>query len=889
MSFSSSLFERIYQHAGKRFAEPQRSINFLHNAYEFFRTEKEIVFRLHDNGLPGFHVCMSYSLMVSILQKEMLENIFYGVDKTSAPVPFTVMAVGEFGRNESFPYATLDIICLYEDQSSFDLNRFKDVFLTRFVSRLQEWGIRINYIVDSFRGFFSRLSSSEEELHLLRTNLLSARYVAGSQSLFQKFQKAFEQYVVCNSQLLGCYWDWQEKQHTKYGESFALREPNIVKGIGGLRDCQQWLNFEQGVHQRDLFDRTNIVKCNLSSIHEFLLRLRNTLYFVSGSNCEVLHFEKLSSVARVFGYIEGPEVEGACQLLKDFYEKAAKVAQLHLLSKTKFAFRAKVTSKFASHYTSGKKFDGFCIKGGFLLPQHSNVFEECPVRLVRVFRYLQRFKVQLSPDLIRLLISKGESNLGPSIARNSEANEVFMEILSESGNVYPILIHMSNFKILEKILPEFNGAIKHLSTKIYQDYTTGLHTLKTLQFLDELFNAAKPRLRPYQDALSRLPEPRLIYFSLLLHDLGKLFKTKDFDKETLKIAQDILERFNLNLYQKEFVLFLIQHHRTMFEFCGEKDVYDPEVHKAFAEIARGTLGLNGLYIHSFCGLNSINKTIWNNHKDALHQALYVGTLACLLDERPNTDYLAKLEQQLKAFSKAPEWGIAVKEHLAQTPEAHLIQYPTEVLKNHIEYIQVLKESKQPYVRWLDEPNFGINTLTLVTYNTPGILAKICTILTYEKFSILTLKTSARKDNIYVISFGIVNAEGQSIESAKEKKQCLNLIQQAFAQKNPEKFDKQISKRLAANKTTLKFKTPPSLNIYNDAIENRVIIELRTADRLGILYQICKIFVNDQFDVIFAYVRTENECVFDTFHIRPFSGKANLINLRERLSPIVLGD
>ncbi len=77
----------------------------------------------------------------------------------------------------------------------------------------------------------------------VRTSLLDGRLIAGSQDLFDNFDKNIISYCMNhNTQLfIQAKLDENAVRKKKYGSSVYLLEPNLKEGEGGLRDLQSAL------------------------------------------------------------------------------------------------------------------------------------------------------------------------------------------------------------------------------------------------------------------------------------------------------------------------------------------------------------------------------------------------------------------------------------------------------------------------------------------------------------------------------------------------------------------------------------------------------------------------------------------------------------------------
>jgi UTP:GlnB (protein PII) uridylyltransferase len=203
-------------------------------------------------------------------------------------------------------------------------------------------------------------------------------------------------------------------------------------------------------------------------------------------------------------------------------------------------------------------------------------------------------------------------------------------------------------------------------------------------------------------------------------------------------------------------------------------------------------------------------------------------------------------------------------------------------------LKKLHEHRQPYGYWSDETVCGVYDFTLFAHNGPGLLTKICGALTCRGLSILQLQLFERTDDARILVFRLTPVDDEhGFGRQKPQSQVLPLIQRAILLNDTRQLDRQVRRFVASNKTPIVVDTTPHLNIYRDTAQNKIAVEMKTTNRVGLLYELCSIFFTNDFDILCAGVRTDNECAFDTFTIRPLSSKSSFVNVRKALNDVVV--
>ncbi|NDB96124.1 MAG: hypothetical protein EBZ78_08205, partial [Verrucomicrobia bacterium] len=139
-------------------------------------------------------------------------------------------AVGGFGRQEMSPASDIDLVFIREGAS----NSAVEEVVKKILYVLWDIGFKVGH---ACRTIPETLERAEAE-PMIKTALIDARYLAGSKSLWEKFQtetnrKSLQQNV---EGYLGWRLENQSTRHAKEGGTVFVQEPNLKAGVGGLRD-----------------------------------------------------------------------------------------------------------------------------------------------------------------------------------------------------------------------------------------------------------------------------------------------------------------------------------------------------------------------------------------------------------------------------------------------------------------------------------------------------------------------------------------------------------------------------------------------------------------------------------------------------------------------------
>ncbi|MGB0415427.1 MAG: HD domain-containing protein, partial [Coraliomargarita sp.] len=555
-----------------------------------------------------------------------------------------------------------------------------------------------------------------------------------------------------------------------------------------------------------------------------------------------------------------------------------------------------------------KQFDGFILADKELSATKSTVFKEDPIRLIRVFRYMQQFGASFDADLLHLL-SRSIPLIDSRMIRSQAAAKSFLSILRAPGEVYPTLLAMHEFGVLGRYLPEFGALTCMVQHEYYHRYTADTHVLRTIKHLDDVFQKASPIDGNYEQVLRKNDDPLLLYLILLLHDIGKAEGIKGHDVTGVKLAKPILDRFGINAEQQAQILFIIRNHLEMARIWQKFDLDDPQTAASFAEFVDDPQKLRFLYVHTYCDARGTAPTLWNSYKDSMHRSLYLATLEQFQDdaviEQKRKEHMSALNQEL--LSRTIE-GVSKEEieaHFSLLPERYFINTGADEVALHLRMVNALLSQIQeaesvgalcPIIDWRDDRDQNMTVVNVVTWDRAGLFYKLAGALTLAGVNILSTKAVSRSDHISIDTFYIMDPEGGVVSNSAAESTFKSYLEDALVHgkrlmESIEELEEKAKTKAKKNRDMLPAPFPPSVDVYHELSLKRTIIEVQAGDRLGLLYRLARLIYRKGFDISFARIATERGVAMDTFYIENVNPKeatstTNLLELREELDKIV---
>src|SRR6185312_10606197 len=131
--------------------------------------------------------------------------------------------------------------------------------------------------------------------------------------------------------------------------------------------------------------------------------------------------------------------------------------------------------------------------------------------------------------------------------------------------------------VLELLIPEFHGIDALVIRDAYHRYTVDEHTFVLIDTLHQLEHVQTGPLSEWAAQFARLlrelPHPGLLYLSALMHDTGKGRSTGEHAQESMRMAQGVLQRLELDSYESDLVTSLVENHLEM-SAALRRDIFD---------------------------------------------------------------------------------------------------------------------------------------------------------------------------------------------------------------------------------------------------------------------------------------------------------------------------
>lgn len=907
------LFRRTRQHAAKRlvFSGAQSDRQRLIDIKEFLRLEKEMLLRYHRKGDSGLRLTRARAVIVDVL----IQSLFHYAREIVIEVigklkPICILATGGYGRGELCPHSDIDLMFLYSKSLGGKTQEvLKETMTREILYPLWDSGLKVGH---ASRDLKEAIAEAQIDIRN-KNSMLDARFICGDRKMSEVFIEKFLRHCRKNEpeKYLEKLFVHQKERRIEKQSTVYLQAPDVKNGAGSLRDYQGvfWmikvkfgnLGLEELTRRKYLSEHE---AKSYAQAYSFLLRVRNELHFLSKRPIDILHLEKQPEVALGLGYQEEDIFRRIEIFMGDYYTNARTISQItgileqRIVSATagstsKLSFR-KVISAYKS--APAQNVDGFELLNYELGTSNSQIFDEDPERILRLFRHSQRLSATLSPDL-RSLVRNRLSLIDSSLINSPSANVTFRSILQEIGNVSPTLCEMHELGVLGRFIPEFGRLTCKVQHDLYHRFTADVHVLHCITVLDEVFQGKRKGSEQYLDAIRKNEVPGLLYLILFLHDLGKDEGPKGHCERGVEIAISLLKRLGISEEMHDRILFVIRNHLEMVRFANKFDLDDPEAIDIFAKFVEGEQRLRFLYAHTFCDANATAPDLWNAHKEELHSQLFTNTIAVLEGKRapmdPDAIKNSYMDLDIPGVSKED-----LREHLDQVPMRYFSHSGREEVTLHLSMLNqfLAKTSKKSnaVINWRNDVRRTLTVIDIITYDQTGLFEKVTGAISISGLNILGARAVTRNDGIAIDAFYVEAQNSGFVDDEKTKSECEYFIHSYLSgESSPDKKITELRKkidgsRIFSNREKLGEKIPSQVDVYRDVNLGRTIVEVKAPDQVGLLHLLAKTISQCEFDIEFARIATEQGIATDVFHIVSNEKDGNTdpgryLELREKLS------
>ena len=770
-----------------------------------------------------------------------------------------LLAVGGFGRGELCPHSDWDLWFLLEDEADAQVNER----IERFVYALWDMNVKIGHAV---RTVDETLEAMGDDWNTA-TAALESRLLCGSgavyavlegkvDAFFSRRRKAFVEAKLEAMQL----------RHNKAGDTAFLMEPDLKEGRGGLRDvqtvfwlAQAWHGSKDVMQWIDMGFITETEHMHLMEAQEFLWRCRIGLHIEAGRENDRLGFAQQMELAQCMGYKNESHRPAVDTFMKDYFRHVGRIQRVSGLLCMHFQ------EELHPQWLKLRKDlgDGFVLEGKLLGVRDDKVFDEDPLRLLRIFHVAQQGKRQLTGGAMRQ-VREHVLLIDDAFRANEQAKKIFVSILQDGRNVASALKEMNDTGVLGRFIPEFRHAVGLGQFNNYHAYTVDEHTLRAVGEARNMAHGRRDqRLSLASGIFSRLQRPEVLYLALLCHDIAK-GKPGDHSELGADIAMHVSQRLGFSRDAQELVSWLVRHHLLMAITSQRCDLTDAHAIGSFASQIGDMERLRYLLCLSVADIAAVGPGVWNEWKGTLLRELYLATERHLMgEEGASAGTRGRVAVRIEsALSKTKEaQRPALNGMLQQLPWRAVMGFPPRQL---VRIANLMQTAPGGGVDVMVDEARGQSLIIVLAPNRKRLLADMTGALSSGYVNIVAAQAYQVADDRVLDVFHVQGADGKALSELSDLQRLKQRMEKVIAGDDvawarPEKT------HVLMHQVTVTARPLPL------ASSRQTAIEVAAADRTGLLAELAAEIDDAGFSVRGANISTFGERVVDVFFLAHSNG------------------
>lgn len=797
-----------------------------------------------------------------------------------------IIAVGGYGRGELHPKSDIDLMLLLATQENDNTKSLIETFLMLL------WDIRLE-IGHSVRTIEECISESIKDI-TVATNIMEARLLAGNKVLYEDMKAQTNAVHIWSSKdFFQAKLDEQIQRNGKFNDTAYNLEPNIKESKGGLRDIQMigWV-AKRHFNANSLVDLVKedfLIEEELNTLlngQHLLWRIRCSLHYLAGRREDRLLFDYQRDLAHEFGFKDNPENrsnEAIEQFMQQYYRTVIELQRLNEMLLQHF----REAIIYADSDTDVEIINGsFQVRNGYIETSSEDVFAENPCAILELFVILQDYpEIQGVRAATIRQIRKYKHLIDDEVRASARAQQLFLKIMNHSRGVTSELRRMNRYGILAAYIPAFDSIVGRMQYDLFHAYTVDQHTLFVIRNMRRFSVPDFCHEFPLASGVFlHLPNPSLLYFSGLFHDIAK---GRQGDHSVLGAidAKNFCDLHGLPEEDGELVSWLVKSHLIMSMTAQRKDISDPDIISEFAEYVGALKRLDYLYLLTISDIRATNPKQWNDWKDKLLAELYNKTAALLnkgLSKRNNRETNI-LEIQTRSLRQLESLGIDSHQTHRFWDTLNTEYFQSHTPREIVWHTSLIINARNK--KLIDKPliatrvDASSNSLELLIYmkDRNYIFHDVVTELSNSEVDVVKAQIINASDGYALETYRLIPVNIINSELSLAAKQIILRLQERLANhKKTTPTTTHISKKYKY------FSSPTVISFKNTDDNNSTLLGIETIDRTGVLANIAKAFIDCEVKILNAKITTAGETAIDYFAISTLKNAALSVEQQSRL-------
>ncbi len=792
----------------------------------------------------------------------------------------SVIAVGGYGRGTLAPGSDIDLLFLTQGSASPEINAFVEFMLYALWDARQKVGHATRTVADCLA--YARSDNT------IMTAILEARFITGDGALFADLQQRYRRNIMQKGvkAFVADKLAERDQRHLKHGASRYAVEPDVKDGKGGLRDLHTLFWIAKAIFdaqtpdelaERGVFTRAELAR--FQKCEDFLWTVRCHLHFLAARGEDKLSFDRQSDLAERLGYkAHGQGLRPVERFMRHYFLIAKEVGNLTRI------FCASLEARHLKDAPSlGRMFNrllpkrlamaklpkGFAMDMGRLTLERKNVLSDDPVNIVRLFALAAEKGIEIHPDALKD-VGTSLRLIDDSVRNSPEANQLFLDVLLNSGEPDAALRAMNEAGVLGRFLPEFGKVVAMMQFNMYHHFTVDEHLIRTVGILKALERGDLADDHPLSAKLfPTLTSRRALYVAGFLHDIAK-GRPEHHSITGERIARELCPRLGLDAAETETVAWLVRNHLLMSETSQMRDLNDFKTIQDFATIVQSPERLKLLLILTVADIRAVGPGVWNGWKGQLLRTLYAETEPLLTGGHTvitRKERVAEAQQLL--LSKLGPIGEKEKQALLHRHyDAYWLNVPVEQQLRHHALIASAKP-KDVTTDIKTDAFAAVTEITVYVPDHPRLLATLTGACAAANGNIIGAQIFTTNEGMALDTILLQREFKDEADESRRAKRVADTIAKAL--KGQIRLKDALSQARKPEFRMAAFEVAPRVIVDNTSSNKQTVIEINGRDRVGLLHDLTEALFELNLNIASAHVTTFGEKAIDVFYVTDLTG------------------
>lgn len=281
-----------------------------------------------------------------------------------------------------------------------------------------------------------------------------------------------------------------------------------------------------------------------------------------------------------------------------------------------------------------------------------------------------------------------------------------------------------------------------------------------------------------------------------------------------------------------------------------------------------------LYLLSIADSKATGPSAWSEWKSMLMHKMYLKVRSCLesmeMGREPQEVLLGQVEQGVEWLKKKIisllDGDMEGLVDLNSLPADYILSFSPEVVAKHMRLHREHNRLLQQKSLVLAEERDDYWSLLVMTSDRPGLLAKMCGVMTLHNLTVVKAQIFTWNDGTVVDVLSVRPTDSLGF-SEKDWQGLNNNLDLAISHRLG--LGHRIYRKLLSSygrKRELVSKVEPRVVIDNTSSDSYSVVEVYAADLPGLLYHITQTLADFGLNIYKAYIATEVEQLIDVFYV-----------------------